>query len=30
MPFKAVLTDIEGTIASVAFVKDVMFPFARR
>ena len=29
MPFKAVLTDIEGTIASVAFVKDVMFPFAR-
>jgi enolase-phosphatase E1 len=26
---KAVLTDIEGTTSSIAFVKDVLFPYAR-
>lgn len=26
---KAVLTDIEGTITSLSFVKDVLFPYAR-
>jgi enolase-phosphatase E1 len=26
----AVLTDIEGTTSSLAFVKDVLFPYARR
>ena len=26
----AVLTDIEGTTSSIAFVKDVLFPYARR
>ena len=25
-----VLTDIEGTTSSIAFVKDVLFPYARR
>jgi enolase-phosphatase E1 len=27
---KAVVTDIEGTTSSIAFVKDVLFPFARK
>jgi enolase-phosphatase E1 len=27
---RAVLTDIEGTTSSIAFVKDVLFPYARR
>jgi len=27
---KLVLTDIEGTTSSISFVKDVLFPFARR
>jgi enolase-phosphatase E1 len=27
---RAVLTDIEGTTSSLAFVKDVLFPYARR
>ena len=27
---KAVLTDIEGTTSSISFVKDVLFPYARR
>lgn len=27
---KSVLTDIEGTTSSIAFVKDVLFPYARR
>lgn len=27
---RAVVTDIEGTTSSIAFVKDVLFPFARR
>lgn len=27
---RAVLTDIEGTTSSIAFVKDTLFPFARR
>lgn len=27
---RAVLTDIEGTTSSIAFVKDVLFPFAKR
>ncbi len=27
---KAILTDIEGTTSSISFVKDVLFPFARR
>jgi enolase-phosphatase E1 len=27
---RAVLTDIEGTTSSLSFVKDVLFPFARR
>ena len=27
---KAVVTDIEGTTSSIAFVKDVLFPYARR
>jgi enolase-phosphatase E1 len=26
---RAVLTDIEGTTSSIAFVKDVLFPYAR-
>ena len=30
MPFKAILTDIEGTTSSISFVKDVLFPYARR
>jgi methionine salvage enolase-phosphatase E1 len=25
-----ILTDIEGTTSSISFVKDVLFPFARR
>lgn len=29
-PTKAILTDIEGTTSSISFVKDVLFPFARR
>lgn len=27
---RAVLTDIEGTTSSLSFVKDVLFPYARR
>src|SRR3546814_7052403 len=27
---EAVLTDIEGTTSSIAFVHDVLFPYARR
>jgi len=27
---KAVLTDIEGTTSSISFVKDVLFPYAKR
>jgi enolase-phosphatase E1 len=27
---KAILTDIEGTTSSISFVKDVLFPFARK
>ncbi|QSQ23026.1 acireductone synthase [Pyxidicoccus parkwayensis] len=27
---RAVLTDIEGTTSSISFVKDVLFPFAKR
>ena len=27
---RAVLTDIEGTTSSIAFVKDVLFPYARK
>ena len=27
---QAVLTDIEGTISSISFVKDILFPYARR
>ncbi len=30
VPVSAVLTDIEGTTTSIAFVKDVLFPFAER
>lgn len=30
MPHPAVLTDIEGTTSSISFVKDVLFPYARR
>jgi enolase-phosphatase E1 len=26
----AILTDIEGTTSSISFVKDVLFPFARK
>ncbi len=29
MPIRAILTDIEGTTSSIAFVKDVLFPYAR-
>ena len=25
-----ILTDIEGTTGSIAFVRDVLFPYARR
>lgn len=28
-PVKAVLTDIEGTTSSIAFVTDILFPYAR-
>jgi enolase-phosphatase E1 len=27
---RAILTDIEGTTSSIAFVKEVLFPYARR
>ncbi|HHW4675401.1 MAG TPA: acireductone synthase, partial [Xylella fastidiosa subsp. pauca] len=27
---QAILTDIEGTTSSLSFVKDVLFPYARR
>ena len=27
---RAILTDIEGTTSSISFVKDVLFPYARR
>jgi len=30
MPVRAILTDIEGTVSSISFVKDVLFPYARR
>jgi enolase-phosphatase E1 len=30
MPIRAIVTDIEGTTSSIAFVKDVLFPYARR
>jgi len=30
MPIHAILTDIEGTTSSISFVKDVLFPYARR
>ena len=30
MPLQAILTDIEGTTSSIAFVKDVLFPYAHR
>ena len=26
---RAILTDIEGTTSSIAFVRDVLFPYAR-
>jgi enolase-phosphatase E1 len=29
MSVRAILTDIEGTTSSIAFVKDVLFPYAR-
>ena len=27
---RAILTDIEGTTSSISFVKDVLFPYARK
>ena len=30
MSTQAILTDIEGTTSSISFVKDVLFPYARR
>ena len=30
MPVRAIVTDIEGTTSSISFVKDVLFPYARR
>ncbi|MFZ5723001.1 MAG: acireductone synthase [Pseudomonadota bacterium] len=30
MHTRAILTDIEGTTSSISFVKDVLFPYARR
>ena len=27
---QAILTDIEGTTSSISFVKDVLFPYARK
>jgi enolase-phosphatase E1 len=30
MPLPTILTDIEGTTSSISFVKDVLFPYARR
>src|SRR5690349_2647512 len=30
MPIRAILTDIEGTTSGISFVKDVLFPYARR
>jgi enolase-phosphatase E1 len=30
MPLRAILTDIEGTTSSISFVKNVLFPYARR
>jgi len=29
-PARAIITDIEGTTSSIRFVKDVLFPYARR
>jgi enolase-phosphatase E1 len=29
MPIRAILTDIEGTTSSIAFVTDTLFPYAR-
>ncbi len=30
MPLRGIVTDIEGTTTSLVFVKDVLFPYARR
>jgi enolase-phosphatase E1 len=30
MSIRAILTDIEGTTSSISFVRDVLFPYARR
>lgn len=30
MTIRAILTDIEGTTSSISFVKDVLFPYARK
>ncbi len=30
MSIAAIVTDIEGTTSSIAFVKEVLFPYARR
>jgi enolase-phosphatase E1 len=30
MTFRSLLLDIEGTTSSIAFVHDVLFPYARR
>jgi enolase-phosphatase E1 len=30
MPIRAILTDIEGTTSSIAFVRDVLFPYAHK
>lgn len=30
MPVRAIVTDIEGTTSSIAFVKDVLFPYAAK
>ena len=30
MTIRAIVTDIEGTTSSISFVKDVLFPYARR
>lgn len=30
MPTRAIVTDIEGTTSSISFVKNVLFPYARR
>jgi len=30
MPVRAIVTDIEGTTSSISFVRDVLFPYARK